>query len=104
VIFRTGSQTEAALTDASGVSFRESVSSSADKMQVFRPGEKIWAVDTTKLPANSVVADGVPAGHVSVDATAAEIRGATIPQSAENPLSGMGLKPLDDGVSYRIPK
>src|SRR5262249_40391573 len=35
LIYRTGARTDNALTDASGVSFRDSVSSSADRVQVF---------------------------------------------------------------------
>jgi RHS repeat-associated protein len=88
-IFRTGSQTDAALTDASGVSFRSTVSSSADKAQVFRPGDKIWAVDKSKLPPGSVVNDNVPFGHVSVTATPGEIRAATVPGGPGNPLHDM---------------
>lgn len=103
-IYRTGSQTENALTDAAGVSFRNSISSSANRAQVFDPGAKIWAVDTAKLPPGSVVLDGNPAGHVSVLATPSEIRAAIIPQSPVNPLSNFGLKLLEDGTSYRIPK
>ena len=103
-IYRTGSQTENALTDAAGVSFRDSISSSANRAQVFGPGEKIWAVDTSKLPSGSVVLDGNPAGHVSVLATPSEIRAAIVPQSPANPLSDFGLKLLEDGTSYRIPK
>jgi len=103
-IYRTGSQTDNALTDAAGVSFRDSVSSSADRVQVFDPGAKIWAVDVSKLPPGSVVPDGNPAGHVSVLATPSEIRSAIVPQSPANPLSDFGLKALEDGSSYRIPK
>jgi RHS repeat-associated protein len=103
-IYRTGSQTENALTDAAGVSFRDSISSSANRAQVFDPGAKIWAVDTSKLPSGSVMLDGNPAGHVSVFATPSEIRTAIVPQSPANPLGGFGLKLLEDGTSYRIPK
>ncbi len=39
-IYRTGSQTDGALTQASGVSFRDSVSSAADGTQTFKPGAK----------------------------------------------------------------
>ncbi|MGE3167176.1 MAG: polymorphic toxin-type HINT domain-containing protein [Planctomycetota bacterium] len=104
VIYRTGSQTDNALTDPSGVSFRDSVSSAADGQQVFRPGDKVYAVDTSKLPVGSVVRDGTPAGHVSVNATPDESRNATIPQGADNPLNDLPLKPLQDGSSYRLPK
>ena len=103
-IYRTGSQTENALTDAAGVSFRDSISSSANRAQVFDPGAKIWAVDTSTLPSGSVVLDGNPAGHVSVFATPSEIRAAIVPQSPANPLGDFGLKLLEDGTSYRIPK
>jgi hypothetical protein len=46
VIYRTESQTDNAFTDPNGVSFRDSVSSSANGEQVFRPGDKLYAVDT----------------------------------------------------------
>src|SRR5262249_56252282 len=59
LIYRTGARTDNALTDASGVSFRDSVSSSADRVQVFRRGDQIWAVDTSKLPPGPVLRDGV---------------------------------------------
>lgn len=100
-IFRTGSQTDNALTDPSGVSFRDSVSSSADGSQTFRPGDKIYAVDTAQLPPGSVVYDGSPPGHVSVFATPDEIRSALVTDFPDNPL--IGLDPLDDG-SFRLPK
>jgi RHS repeat-associated protein len=107
-LFRTGSQTEKALTKLDGVSFRESISSSADRVQVFDPGEKIWSVDVSKLPHGSVVFDGgtagLPAGHVSVNASAAEIKAAIVPHGPSNPLRDFGLKLLEDGSSYRIPK
>jgi hypothetical protein len=102
-LYRTGSQTDNALTDPSGVSFRDSATSSANKAQVFKPGDKIWVIDTTKLPPGSVIRDGVPPGHVSIRATPEQIRAATIPVTPENPLFG-GLKPLEDGRSFRLPK
>jgi RHS repeat-associated protein len=99
-VYRTGSRTDAALTDPTGVSFRDSISSSADQIQVFRAGDKIYAVDTSKLPPGSVIRDGVPNGHVSIRATPDQIRAAVV----DDPdLSGLGLKKLDDG-SYRLPK
>jgi hypothetical protein len=67
-----------ALTDESGVSFRDSVSSSAGHTQVFRRGDKICAIDTRRLPLGSVIRDGVPAGHVTVRATPAQIRAAVV--------------------------
>jgi RHS repeat-associated protein len=105
-IFRTGSQTENALTDASGVSFRDSVSSAADGTQTLRPGDKIWAIDTQKLPEGSVEYDGGsgpghPAGHVSVYATPDQIKAATVPDFPGNPLNG--LKQNADGT-WRLPK
>jgi len=103
IIYRTGSRTPNALTDSSGVSFRDSVSSSlsAEHPQVFRPGDKVWGVDTSGLPSGSVVRDGVPAGHVSVYATPDEIMGAIV----DDPFLGqLGLKPLDEFGSYRLPK
>jgi RHS repeat-associated protein len=94
-IYRTGSQTDNALTDSSGVSFRSSVSSSADNGQVFQPGSKLYSVDTSLLPDGSVVPDDDPAGHVSVYAS---------PDGSDNPLNDFGLKALDDGSSYRLSK
>jgi hypothetical protein len=104
VLYRTGSQTDETLTDATGVSFRTSVSSSADQTQVFRPGQKIWAVDTSELPENSVTYDNVPDGHAGVAATPDQIRGAIIPSGPDNPLAQLGLKPQEDPGSYRIPR
>ena len=98
-LFRTGAQTDGALTDASGVSFRDSVSSSTSGTQVFRPGDKIYAVDAAQLPSGSILRDGLPAGHVTVSATPAEIRAAVV----GGPLEELGLKPLEDG-SFRLPK
>jgi len=103
-IYRTGSQTENALTDAAGVSFRDSISSDATGAQVFQPGAKIYTVDTSQLPSGSVIFDGNPAGHVSVFASPAEIQSAIVPQGAANPLSDFSLKSLEDSSSYRIPK
>jgi uncharacterized protein RhaS with RHS repeats len=40
VVYRTGSQTDNALTDSTGVSFRDTVSSSNPQAQTFKPGEK----------------------------------------------------------------
>ena len=107
-IYRTGSQTDNALTDATGVSFRESVSSAADGTQTFRPGDKIYAVDVDQLPPGSVKFDGgvggTPAGHVTVNATPDQIRAATMPVAPENPLSGV-LKPVKGSpTSYKLPK
>jgi hypothetical protein len=112
VIYRTGSQTDAALTDASGVSFRDSVSSAANGGQTFRAGDNIWAVDTARLQPGSVIVDGgtiaggrlIPPGHVSVRATPAEIRNATIPASPSNPLSGIARPVVNSPISYKIPK
>jgi hypothetical protein len=103
-IFRTGSRTDNALTDPSGVSFRSSVSSSADGQQIFRPGEKIWAVDTDQLPDGSVVFDDNPAGHVSVFASPAEINAAVVAGGQDNLLQQLGLKMLQEFGSYRLPK
>lgn len=103
IIYRTGSRTPHALTDSSGVSFRDSVSSStsAAHPQVFRPGDKIWGVDTSRLPPGSVVRDGRPPGHVSVSATPEQITAAII----DDPfLAELGLKRLDDFGAYRLPK
>lgn len=101
--YRTGSQTDNALTDATGVSFRDSISSSLDSAhpQVFRPGDKIWAVDTELLPPGAVVPDGVPAGHVSVNATPEQIRAAIAREGS--PLEAFGLRPLDDPGAFRLP-
>lgn len=103
IVYRTGSRTDNALSDASAVSFRDPISSStsAEHPQVFRPGDKVWAVDTAKLRPESVLRDGVPPGHVSVSATSDEIRAAII----DDPfLADLGLKPLDEFGAYRIPR
>jgi hypothetical protein len=97
-LFRTGSRTDNALTDPGGVFFRDSVSSSADGVQTFKPGEKIWAVSTDRLPPGSVIRDGIPHGHVTVNATPGEIRAATVDSSLLH-----GLRRLEDGT-YRLPK
>jgi hypothetical protein len=102
-IFRTGSRTDGALTDPSGVSFRSSVSSSADGQQIFRPGDKIWAVQTDQLPSGSVIMDNNPAGHVSIFATPEEIRNAVLFGGPDNPLEEM-FKALEESGSYRLPK
>lgn len=104
ILFRTGSRTDNALTDSGGVSFRSSVSSSANGEQVFRPGEKIWAVDTGQLPEDSVVVDNNPPGHVSVFASPDEIRAAVVPSGPENFLEQLGLKTLEEFGSYRLPR
>jgi hypothetical protein len=104
LIFRTGSRTDNALTDPGGVSFRSSVSSSADGQQIFRPGDEIWAVNTDQLPDGSVVVDDNPPGHVSVFATPAEIDTAVIPSGPDNFLEQLGLKILEELGSYRLPK
>jgi hypothetical protein len=101
ILFRTGARTDNALTDPSGVSFRDSISSSADRSQVFRPGDKIWAVDAAKLPLGSVVRDGVPAGHVTVRAKPAAIRDAIVDDVT---LRDLGLKPLEDIGAYKLPR
>jgi hypothetical protein len=99
-IFRSGSQSKNALTDPAGVSFRDSVSSSADGSQTFRPGSKVFAVDTEMLPDGSVEYDGVPDGHVTVNATPAEIQGAVVRSFPDNPFEG--LSQMQDG-SWRLP-
>jgi RHS repeat-associated protein len=103
-VFRTGSQTNRAYSDPTGVSTRGSISSSADKMQIFEPGEKIYAIDTRLLPEGSALADDIPAGHVSVNATPDQIRLAIVPHGPDNPLQQLGLKPLKDLGCYRLPK
>lgn len=80
------------------------MSSSADNRQVFQPGSKLYSIDTSLLPDGSVVPDDDPAGHVSVYASPDDIRSAIVPQGADNPLNDFGLKALDDGSSYRLPK
>jgi RHS repeat-associated protein len=105
MLYRTGSQTDNALNDPAGVSFRDSVSSSADGAQVFRPGDKIWAVDSAKLPQGSVARDGGtlgrPDGHVSVNAAPGQIREAIVHDPL---LEDLGLKSLPEHGSFRLPK
>lgn len=60
-----------------------------------------WGAPIREGPGESVTN---PAGHVSVMATPSEIRAAIVQQSPANPLSDFGLKLLEDGSSYRIPK
>jgi hypothetical protein len=107
-IYRTGSQTTEALTDESGVSFREHVSSAADGTQTFKHGENIYAADTTKLPSGSAVVDGGvngnPPGHVSVKATPEQIKAAIVERGPDNPLDGLGLKDAANTSSYKLPK
>jgi hypothetical protein len=109
-IFRTGSQTDNALTAKNGgVSFRDSISSSADGRQKFEAGQNIFAVDVQKLPPGTVRFDGgtgpnLPHGHVSVFATPKEIRDAVIPKSADNPLGELGLKEAQNPGTYKLPK
>lgn len=69
---------------------------------MFQPGDKIWAVDTGKLPPGSVVYDDVPPGHVTVNATPAQIRTATVSGGTGNPLEGL-FRAISDGF-YRLPK
>jgi hypothetical protein len=55
-IYRTGSLADVGLTPKKGgVSFRDSVSSSADGQQTLSAGGKLFAVDTTRLPRGSEV-------------------------------------------------
>jgi len=49
-LFRTGSETDGALSNPDGVSFRTSISSSADGVQTFEPGAKIWSIDKVYCP------------------------------------------------------
>jgi hypothetical protein len=66
VIYRGGSRTDHALTDAGpGLSFRDSLSNPVTD-DVLKGGEKYFAVDTAKLSAGSVVHDNRPPGHVTV--------------------------------------
>jgi hypothetical protein len=104
IIFRTGSRTDTSLTSDTGVSFRNSVSSSADGQQIFRPGDKIWSVDTSQLPDGSAVFDDDPPGHVSVFATPDEIRAAVVASGADNFLAQLGFKMLEEPGSYKITK
>ncbi len=52
------------------LSFRDSLSNpwplAEGQRPVFRPGEPYFGVNTAKLPAGSVIPEGVPPGHVSV--------------------------------------
>jgi hypothetical protein len=86
-------------------SFRDSFSSAADGSQTFRPGDKVFAVDTSLLPQGSVDPDGFPeglepAGHVSVRATPDEIRRAVTPK----PLADHGMRGPNEDNSYTMPK
>jgi hypothetical protein len=76
--------------------------------QTYSGGDKIFGVDTTRLPVGSVVYDGgtngLPPGHVSVYASPDDIRNAILPQGSTNTLQQLGLPPLGDPGSYRLPK
>lgn len=90
LIFRGGTQTDNALTDkGTGLSFRNSLSNSVDGPAVLRPGEKYFAVDTSKLSPGSVVRDNVPPGHVSVNGlTPDQIRQAIVDPQGDPFLGG----------------
>jgi RHS repeat-associated protein len=102
-LFRTGTQTDNGLTDPTGVSFRSSISSSSDQQQPFRPGAKIWSIDTSQLPGGSADVDNDPDGHLSVDPTPEEIRAAIIAGRPDKILEELGLKPLTDPGAYKSP-
>ncbi len=104
-LFRTGSQTDNALTDPNAVSFRSSVSSAADQGQVFSSGDKIRSIETSSLPdGSSVVYDDVPdgprlsIGHARRDSSCHH-RG-----WSRQPSEELGLKPLTDPGAYRLPR
>lgn len=83
VSYQTGSGAGNALTEASGVSFQRSVSSSPGSKhpQVSRPGDKVWGADTLVLPRGSLVRDGVPPGQVSATATLEQVRAGIVNDS-----------------------
>jgi hypothetical protein len=63
-----------------GLSFRDTLSNPIPKGErpVFDHGADFIKVDASKLPAGSFTRNGVPPGHVSVTASAAEIKAATV--------------------------
>ncbi|TDW93994.1 MULTISPECIES: hypothetical protein [Kribbella] len=75
-----------------------------DRQQVFQPNAKIWSVDTSKLPKGSAIADNDSAGHVSVFRYPEQIKAAVVQSGPENFLEQLGLKPMEEFGSYRLPK
>ncbi|WP_409497385.1 PA14 domain-containing protein [Amycolatopsis sp. cmx-11-12] len=103
-LYRTGSTTSENLTKHYPVSFRESVSSAANGKQVFRPNDRIWAIDPSKLKNGRIDRNDVPPGHVNVHASADDIKGAIIPHGPDNPLGQLGLKAMEENGVYKLPK
>jgi uncharacterized protein RhaS with RHS repeats len=83
ILYRAGGSNPGSFKMRSGedaVSFRDSLSNPADAAAkpVFKPGDQFVGVDSSKLPAGSVVRDGSPPGHVSVTAAPDQIRNAIV--------------------------
>jgi RHS repeat-associated protein len=73
LIYRSGGSNPSSLKvrpGEDGLSFRDSLSNpiplDPKKGPVFRPGDDYIVADTAKLPAEAVVRDGIPPGHVTV--------------------------------------
>lgn len=101
-LYRTGTFTDNALTAKTAWRGVQGLGLQlGPPQQVFDRGNKIFAVDTAKLPKGTVVPDSRPDGHVSVYASPDEIRDAVVKDGG--PLEELGLKPVKDGA-FRIPK
>ncbi|MGA2649985.1 MAG: hypothetical protein ABSF28_05670 [Terracidiphilus sp.] len=79
VIFRSGGTNPGNLI-GEDLSFRDSLSNPIDSESnpVFAPGDKYFGVNASQLPEGSAVLDNNPAGHVSVNASAEDIKDAVV--------------------------
>jgi hypothetical protein len=81
IIYRAGDPSPSNLKprpqDQGQLSFRDSLSNEwplpKGQRPTFRPGEKYFGVDISKLPPGSVTYDEYPPGHVSVSGVSVEI-------------------------------
>jgi RHS repeat-associated protein len=83
MIYRAGGGSPSNLKTRAGedaVSFRDSLSNPIESAArpVMRPGDPYIGVDVSMLPPGSVIRDNVPVGHVSVQATPEQIKGAIV--------------------------
>ena len=78
-IFRSGGTNPANLT-GEDLSFRNALSNPIESAEnpVFAPGDKYFGADVSKLPKGSAVLDDTPEGHVTVNASPADIKGAIV--------------------------
>lgn len=81
LIYREGNPSPGNLTaraiDEGNLSFRDSLSNpfplKEGQRPVFRPNQPYFSIDTSKLPADSVIPDNKPPGHVSVKGVSPEV-------------------------------